>query len=163
VCIETEVGVRRRLDRDDGLTADLAPAFFDHDLYAKLPEETIDAVATGTKLGSVPAWIQSPAEAPAGGWRFLFQLDSTHDFRSPVPTPDEVGCQVARRIDGRYVYEEPRETKSGAPAYVVVDDDHYRGRNWTVEGPNYGDAGTAYVFLRVTGELPEGWFFWQCG
>jgi hypothetical protein len=31
------------------------------------------------------------------------------------------------------------------------------------DGPNFGDAGMSYIFLKDTRALPQGWFFWQSG
>jgi hypothetical protein len=133
--VENEVRVARWLERDDGLPESARIAFYDDDSFRVLPKETRRRVTSGTKLGSVPSWIQSPSDSPAG-WTFIGQLDSTHSFQ--VPPKYEVG-------------------------WVGVDESRWEGRTHWGEGPNYGDGGIAYLFLRAAATVPEGWFFWQCG
>jgi hypothetical protein len=80
--------------------------------------------------------MQSPDEAPQDGWRFVGQLDDTyHYFR-------QLSVQVAD---------------------VVKDEESQYGSSYYCEGPNFGDGGIAYLFLRDAAGVPEGWFFWQCG
>lgn len=134
--IENEVRVIDWLERDDGILASQASSFFDEDLFYSLSDDIVEKVTTGTKLGSVPEWIQSPSEAPTGGWEFLGQLDSTHSFLKP-----------------------PRN----AVAWVTEDVEGWEGRTHYGEGPNYGGGGIAYLFIKKTESLPEAWFFWQCG
>ena len=45
---------------------------------------------------------------------------------------------------------------------AFIDGEKYEGRNWLIEGPNFGDGGLDYIFVRTTSGEPEGWFFWQC-
>lgn len=70
----------------------------------------------GTKLGSVPHWIQSASEGPKAPFQFVGQFQSWH--------------QVAEE---------------------------------SVTTANYGDMGTAYLFIHADPEAPHGEFFWQCG
>jgi hypothetical protein len=37
------------------------------------------------------------------------------------------------------------------------------GRVLHAIGPNFGDGGIAYLFLKHTDSVPIAWFFWQCG
>ncbi|WMS86595.1 hypothetical protein [Pleionea litopenaei] len=134
--IENEVRVVDWLEHDDGISDSNAPAFFDEELYFELSDDIVESVSTGTKLGSVPEWIQSPSEAPVGDWEFIGQLDSTHSFIHP-----------------------PRKNI----AWVVEDGECWEGRTHYGEGPNYGDGGIAYLFVKKTDAVPKGWFFWQCG
>ena len=107
------------------------------------PEELPDAPpmlpkhqpTTSTRLGGIPFWIQNPDEAPKGGWRFLGQLDSTYSFiRAPAMAHPE----------------------------VRPDSENWEGRSHYAQGPNFGDGGIAYLFLRHEEPLSQGWFFWQC-
>jgi hypothetical protein len=134
--VENEVRVLQWVERDDGLPLSVASAFFDDSKYYALPEEQRGAVTSGTRLGGVPNWIQSPSEAPRDGWQFVGQFDSTHSF---LTAP-----------------------KTQAP-WVGVDAERWEGRTHYGEGPNYGDGGIAYLFLKLTDTAPQGWFFWQCG
>lgn len=93
-------------------------------------------VTTSTRLGGEPFWIQGPDEAPEGGWRFVGQLDSTYSF---LVAP-----------------------AAGAEG-ISADPEQWEGRSHYCEGPNFGDGGIAYLFLRDGSTTPRGWFFWQCG
>jgi hypothetical protein len=133
--IEREVRVIRWLERDDGITASQADSFFEVSTFLKLPDEVIARATEITRLGSVPSWIQSPDEGPKDGWRFAGQLDSFYSFFTP-----------------------PRQTGSG-----INPDPHQRaGRTHSCPGPNFGDCGIGYIFLRTEKSIPEAWFFWQC-
>lgn len=134
--LENELRVDQWIELDDGLSSDLFPAFFDEAKYFALPEEILASISTSTRLGGVPAWMQSPSEAPADGWTFIGQLDSTHSFITPP---------------------------AGAVPWAPAGADKREGRTHVGQGPNFGDGGIAYLFLRSTAALPEGYFFWQCG
>jgi hypothetical protein len=114
----------------------MASHFFCWEKLSQLPEEVIDRATWSTRLGGVPCWIQSPDEAPKDSWRFIGQLDSTYSFLF-APTI---------RVDG-----------------ITEDAEHYEGRSHYCLGPNFGDGGIAYLFIRNVAATPEGWFFWQCG
>ena len=101
----------------------------------QFPNSEIKPVTASTKLGSVPYWIQSPDEAPSG-WNFIGQLDSTYSFFTPPST---------QSLD------------------ITADPELWEGRSHCCEGPNFGDRGIGYIFLRNTATTPEGWFVWQCG
>jgi hypothetical protein len=92
-------------------------------------------VTTSTRLGGVPYWIQSPDEAPQGDWRFVGQLDSTHSFLQAPKRP---------------------------AAWVHEDKERLEGRAHYGDGPNFGDMGIAYLFVKTGDPSPQGWFFWQC-
>lgn len=134
--VENEVRVVGWLERDDGLPSSLKSSFFDDEAFNALSMETMRKVTSSTKLGGVPNWIQSPSEAPQGGWEFVGQLDSTHSFLTA-----------------------PKSKVS----WVGSDSETWEGRTHYGQGPNYGDGGIAYLFLKRVGTVPEGWFFWQCG
>ncbi|MGM9485871.1 hypothetical protein [Ideonella sp. YS5] len=134
--VEREARIVEWLERDDEIAEDQAGLFFSSTEFFELPESEAAKPTWSTRLGSVPRWIQSPDEAPTEGWAFFGQLDSTYSFLSAP--------------------------KSSTPG-VVEDAEKFEGRSHYCEGPNLGDGGIAYLFLRKTKETPEGWFFWQCG
>lgn len=122
--------------RDDGIPESLSANFFDEEAYFKIGDDVLQRVTWSTRLGGVPTWIQSPGEAPQGGWRFVGQLDSTYSFISP-----------------------PRDT----PAWVSIDRENFEGRTHVGAGPNFGNGGIAYLFLKETDGVPDAKMFWQCG
>ena len=136
-----EARVARWLQRDDGLDAGLYSSFFREASYLSLGEEIISSVPMSTRLGGVPAWIQSADEAPQGEWRFIGQLDSRYSFFRPMPA------------------------LGGAPRALDAEPDpeQFEGRLWSTEGPNFGDGGIGYLFLRPSPGVPQCRFFWQCG
>jgi len=135
---DNEVCIVRWHARDDRLPAGLIQSFFDDEKHDALSDRIRDAVTWNTRLGGFPSWIQNPSEAPslAEGWKFVGQLDSTYSF---LVAPSTV------------------------PQWVSIDSRRWEGRSHIGEGPAFGDAGIAYLFLRATQSVPEGWFFWQCG
>ena len=134
--IEIDARIVEWIERDDGLSEEQAVRFFSEVEFFQLAESEIIKATTSTKLGGVPHWIQSPDEAPKDGWRFIGQLDSTCSFLL-APTISVPG--------------------------VVEDPERWEGRSHYCHGPNFGGGGIAYLFLRATSTIPEGWFFWQCG
>lgn len=59
----------------------MRPLFFDDSRFSDVPEDVQEAIADGTKIGSVPAWIQGAGEGPrGGGWRYALQIDETYAF-----------------------------------------------------------------------------------
>lgn len=160
--VETEARVRRWLERDDGVPENLYQSFFDEESLLSLPEDVKGKVKWSTRLGGVPRWIQSADESPGDGWRFVGQLDSAYSFYSPISSPDEIGCRIGRKVNGQFIYDQPVTQKAGAPKHAFIDEEKYEGRNWLTEGPNFGDGGLGYIFVRTTSGEPEGWFFWQC-
>ncbi len=134
--LEREAVIVEWIPRDDGIAQDQVASFFSEAAFFGLPDSEIGKCTWSTKLGSVPRWIQSPEEAPKGDWRFVGQLDSTYSLLR-APTIEDPG--------------------------VVEDREKWEGRSHLCEGPNFGDGGIAYLFVRSTASTPEGWFFWQCG
>lgn len=131
--LNNEVHVLRWLERDDGVPPPLEGAFYSDATYGELDESVIERPAEQTRLGSVPTWIQSPDEGPGEGWQFAGQLTWDHRFMSPPK--------------GKY------EWIDDAPA----DDVTHIG-----QGPNFGDCGIAYLFVRKDEDPPVGTMFWQC-
>lgn len=134
--LENEVFVVQWHEHDDGLSVADAASYYDDDKFNSLPEEQIRRVTSSTRLGGVPCWIQSPSEAPSDVWRFVGQLDSTHSF-----------LQAPKR----------------KVPWVHSDEQRWEGRTHCGEGPNFGDGGMAYLFVRSVDQTPQGWLFWQCG
>jgi hypothetical protein len=133
--VDREARVVEWLQRDDGLAPESASAFFARSKFSDLPEEEADRPTWSTRLGGVPRWLQHPELPPGEGWIFVGQLDSTYSFLTP-----------------------PSDHSAG----VIADPERWEGRSHYCEGPNLGDGGLAYLFIRRTGAVPEGWFSWQC-
>jgi len=134
-----EVRILSWTELDDGVPPSLVAAFQSDKDYLSLDEATRSKVTMGTRLGGVPAWIQSPDEAPAG-FRFVGQLDSTYSFYCPFPsfwTRRHMRCWLDKEV--------------------------HEGRAWYMEGATFGDGGIGYIFVRETDGKPEARFFWQCG
>jgi len=132
---ETEVLNIEWIAKDDGVPAEYVPAFFAESEYHELPEEIVVRAAQITRLGGVPSWLQRADEAPKNDWRFVFQLDNVYSyFTAPVVLGDP----------------------------VHPDPDHWEGRSHYCIGPNFGDGGIGYIFLREATPVPQGWFFRQC-
>lgn len=129
--LDKEVAIARWLERDDGLPEALRRAFASESAYLEVDPELQARVSYGTRLGGIPRWLQSADEGPKGEWRFVGQLDSSYSFYTPP---------------------------SVSVPWVTPDD--YEGRTHHAEGPNFG-FGLGYLFLRETGSIPEGAFFWQ--
>jgi hypothetical protein len=130
--LELEARITTWIPKKDAVTKNQKPAFFDDDQYWDLPDAATDSVDFTTKLGSVPAWLQSPSEAPGEGWVFVGQLSDSYQFLEQPTSPIDI------------FWDESENT-------------------WICEGPNFGDGGIGYIFLRFGADQPEGWFFWQCG
>jgi hypothetical protein len=141
--LERDLPIVGWAERDDGLTPSQASVFFEDSEWAALPEDVRDELSLRaeprTRLGGVPHWIQSSSEAPGDGWRFIGQLDSVCHFLTA-----------------------PKSTEQGIRA-VKLDRKRPDLLTYCCDGPNFGDAGIGYIFLKDTGSLPQGWFFWQCG
>lgn len=135
--VEVEARIVAWMERDDDIATDSAPAFFEEQRFNALPEEEAAKPTWSTRLGGVPRWLQSPDEGPQGDWLFVGQLDSTYSFFQKPQAGEQVG--------------------------IVEDVEHWEGRTHCCDGPNFGDGGIAYIFIRNTATAPVGTFFWQCG
>lgn len=135
--VELEARILDWWGRDDGIAADIVHQFFRAENFDELPEHEAAKPTWSTRLGGVPRWLQSPDEAPPEEWTFVGQLDSTYSF-----------------------FEAP---KAGTKTGVVEDAEQWEGRTHYAQGPNFGDGGIAYIFLRNILSKPEGVIFWQCG
>jgi hypothetical protein len=141
--VERELRIVQWVEHNDGVTAEQASPFFNTEEWEALQEDARDELFVKakqcTRLGGVPHWIQSSREAPEVGWRFVGQLDSVHHFLTP-PSSNEKGVRA-----------------------VKLDRQQPDVLTYCCDGPNFGDAGIGYIFLKDNGGLPQGWFFWQCG
>jgi hypothetical protein len=155
---ETEVRIERWVEASDAVAQNDAFKFFDYGLYFgdELDEEAIRSVSFGTKVGSVPAWVQKP-EGPPSPFRFVLQLDYMHRFPGEVPTADYLGCTLVHRTGDDFDRREPKEARPGAPTSAGTD-----GVEWHILAANYGDCGTAYVFVDTTTTPQRGKMLWQC-
>ena len=93
----------------------------------------------GTRLGGVPNWVQDSGEAPQPDWKFVGQLDGEYKLSEK---PSALAKDSTRGKTG-HIYQR-------------------RDGEWGFSGPNLGDAGLGYIFIRFQTGKPEGWFFWQC-
>jgi len=134
--VENEVVVAQWIERDDGLPTSLTPAFFSADGLNSVGDDIRKKVSWGTRLGGVPRWIQTPEQGPGSGWQFVGQLDSTHSFLTPP------------KVEETWIWE---------------DRERWESRTHAGQGPNFGDGGIAYLFLRHLDAAPQGCVFWQCG
>jgi hypothetical protein len=134
--VEREARIVAWLEREDDLLEADAARFFSWNEFSALPEEVRNRVTTGTRLGGVPFWIQSPDEGPSRDWKFAGQLDSVYSF-----------------------YTAPHDETEG----ISADRENWEGRTHICEGPNFGDGGIAYLFLQANEGTPRATFFWQCG
>jgi hypothetical protein len=132
--IEREARIVEWLEKDDGITESEAALFWSRKTLLTLPAEIVEPPQL-TKLGSVPAWVQNPEDAPKGDWRFLGQLSMIYHFLQPPAINAADICEDTKRYEGH---------------------SHY------CEGPDFGDLGIGYIFMRAGAEPPECWFFWQC-
>lgn len=115
-----------------------------------------------TKLGGLPNFIQSEEEAPSDGYRFIGQLDNIYNFYSELPAANDVGCSVIKF--GRLRREEkPEQRKQNAPPYFIQEYAPSSEVRWYCEGPNFGDSGMGYIYLKLEENIAKGHFFWQCG
>src|SRR5262249_46143203 len=96
----------------DPRSSDPMSAFLDERRRFELPDAIRESVTFCTRIGGVPCWIQSPADAPdrSAGWRFAVQLDSTYSFlRAPKVEVE----------------------------WISPDDENYEGRTHVAAGPNF--------------------------
>lgn len=133
--IEDEVSISDWIVRDDGLPESIAPQFDEFETFEKLDQDTRGKVTTLTRLGGVPFWLQGPDDMPRPGWRFAGQLDSAYSFMKPPATINE---------------------------WISEDRDRFEGRTHVARGPNFGDGGIAYLFLKDIDGVPRACMIWQC-
>jgi len=176
--IEKEARITKWKEKEDKISEKDAKAFY-NDKYYDLEEEKISKVSSITRLGGVPSWIQTPADAPARAI-FIGQLSTHYNFfkapkeinKIPEPQPPEIPQKTKKRSIVRKLFSFFRRSKKSKtaptpmPAYdpnaiyehkkVVDGCTHY------TEGPNFGDCGMGYIFIKKSKGKPKGYFFWQC-
>jgi hypothetical protein len=135
---DLEVRIVGWREMDDSVSELEAAAFFNSDDHNALPEELFEKMPNIAHLGGVPTWVQGPEDAPKDGWHFVGQLDSLYSFFTP-PNVEVPG--------------------------ILPNPQKYLGRSHIGQGPDFGDAGMGYIFLRPDEDdeeaVPNGWFFWQ--
>jgi len=65
------------------------------------------------------------------------------------------GWKFMGQLSYAYTFLEEPTAQSGVYIYPL-------GQEWGCDGPNFGDGGIGYIFVRQGAGKPEGWFFWQC-
>lgn len=156
IWINTEVYVLNWEEHNDDIPENFRSAFLKSDVFEVVPRDIGQKSYSGTKLGSVPAWIQSPYEHIHS---FLGQF-SDFEFDSPIPTANELGCTIVRGAEGSRYAEDPNRRCLEGPVAVFefTSDDQAQSKYWLCNTPNYGDGGMGYIF-----RTPHSYeFIWQC-
>ena len=133
--VENSVDIIGWLTKEDGISSKIRHAFFNEDQYDALDHNIIEKATFQTRMGGVPAWIQSPDEAPKPDWKFLGQLDSTYSFLTPPSSHEK---------------------------WISEDKSNCVGRTHFGQGPNFGDMGIAYLFAKEENGITLVKMFWQC-
>lgn len=135
--VENEAHVIGWIERDDGIPESDTALFFEEKTFFELPDEVMDRLSSISRLGGVPHWFQGPSDGSPveDGWRFVGQIDSSLSFFTSPKTP---------------------------LSWISPDSEKWEGRTHFAQGPNFGEDGLGYVFLKMTNGTPSGWFFWQC-
>lgn len=156
-----ELFVDRWMERDELLYEHSQDSSMKVEKFIHTTDFQKQSICSDTKLGGFPFWIQGPEDG-IKGWSFVGQLSSIYKFTSEVPDPNSIGCPVGRFKNGRILYEEPKEKLPGAPEWVTELNNQESEYTWCMPGPNFGDAGIGYIFLKDLKERPKGLFAWQC-
>jgi hypothetical protein len=158
VVVHPEARVTAWVADDDGVPAELVDAFFDERRYRELGERWWGAGGMDTRLGGVPAWIQSADEGPGSPWSFVGQIADGQHLQGEPATPPAGRFGIQRRVGERYELEPPAGVATAdVERWIVVDES-----GWYLPGPNFGDGGMAYVFVDRTVDPPAAKLFWQC-
>jgi hypothetical protein len=75
--------------------------------------------------------------------------------QSSSEAPGEGWIFIGQLSDSYKFFQKP-STQNGIHIYPSSN-------YWMCDGPNFGDGGIGYIFLRHQSGKPDGWFFWQCG
>lgn len=142
IILDTEVRVAQWFALEDGVSPDEVALYYDSEKYFALTKEKqielCGKVPLITKFGSVPLF-QYFDEAPGKDWVYVGQLYNSYDFFEEPSDKTNV-----------YVY---------SPSYL---EGLRQGIRWYCsDGPNFGDNGVGYIFLRYQAEKTDCWFFWQ--
>ncbi len=168
---EIEMRVAGWTEQHDLVTPELEPFFYKADKFWEFRrghEAVADSIGGGAKLGSVPDWVQT-AEDIALPFRFAAQLDMYYHFSGPLPTADAAGATILalnrEEPSAGYQVTEPANPDPTVRGQIYVSDltlERY-GSGFDVEAAEFGDGGTAYLFVNPDPEAPQGLFLWQCG
>ena len=74
--------------------------------------------------------------------------------QSPSEAPSD-GWRFMGQLSDAYTFLEEPTAQSEVYVYPI-------GHEWGCDGPNFGDGGIGYIFLKHGAGKPEGCFFWQC-
>lgn len=113
-------------------------------------------------------------------FHFAAQLAMYYHFPDPGPSADAVGAVVSimpsiehlppldpRRWNGTFKYEvhQPAHPNPSLRGQIYVSDLTLKryGSGFDVEAADFGDGGTAYLFVQPDPIAPKGRFSWQCG
>ncbi len=156
-----EARVIEWMEKQDQVTPEQLPLFND-DEYLDIDEDVLHSIPALTKLGSAPSWIQYPEVED--GFKVIAQFSDGYFFFTDVPSPDDVGCEVTRRVDGQFQTLECTTPSEGAPEHVYEWHEHRYGVIWGCDGPNFGDGGLGYLLMEIKDDasLPACTFLWQC-
>lgn len=165
---EVEARIVGWREYEDGLSDAQVEFFSDETKWDALDEEQQESLFSKavqcTRLGGVPTRIQSSREAPGDAWRFVGQLDFLYYFLTPPKSSDGTERSGGRGL-WRRVLDLFRSPPKPAIKTMSPMAQNSRGPvqfTHACEGPNFGDAGMGYIFIRDTAGVPEGLFFWQC-
>ncbi len=166
---EIEMRIIGWTEQHDLVTPELEPFFYKADKFWEFRQEheaISDSIGGGAKLGSVPDWVQT-AEDIAPPLRFAVQLNMYYHFPDPLPTADAVGATISRwnTAVSEYQVSEPADPDPFLRGQIYVSDltlERY-GSGFDVEAAEFGDGGTAYLFINPDPDTPQGMFMWQCG
>jgi len=180
---EIEMRIVQWEERHDLVTPELEASFYNADGFWDEPDEARraveDSIEDGARLGSVPCWVQEPEDTDPA-LPFAAQFAMYYHFPDPVPSADAVGAVVSihpsmeglppldpRRWNGSLSYEvtEPAHPDPSLRGQIYVSDltlERY-GSGFDVEAADFGDGGTAYLFVQPDPVAPKGRFLWQCG
>ena len=132
--------VKDWIEREDGISPEDAEKFYTEESWINLPQDIFTNTPDLTHLGGVPIWMQSPDEGPGKPWRFVGQIDCEYSFFSPP-------CG---------------NPNAELPGWIQADPENREGRSHFAEGPDLGDGGLIYLFVKDTEGEAEGLMFWQC-
>lgn len=178
---EFEIRIVKWEERHDLVTPELEASFYNADGFWDQPDEarqTVeDSIEDGARLGSVPCWVQEPEDIEPD-FHFAAQFAMYYHFPDPLPSADAVGAVVSvlpsneglppldpRRWNRRYEVTKPANLDPNLRGGIYVSDltlRHY-GSGFDVEAADFGDGGTAYLFINPDPDTPRGLFMWQCG
>lgn len=130
--------VARWAEEDDGVPESKLPRFFDDSTWFSLPDGQTTAIGWNTRLGGAPTWIQSAEEGPPEPFVFCAQFGDALWIAGSPPAPGD-----GAPPKGRFYFDRS-------------------GDGWWLEGPIFGDAGNAYLFIDRSTTVPRAKFFWQC-